>query len=192
MPLKVFMEKAEKKYNGFMTNEQTAEFLRDLASGIENGSLELGGDVFDWTGIKKIKITFKNKESKVMVKTKLKSEPPMDLEMEFEKQESSDSEPVNEASVSYKALKKRMKQTFKVLHEVIISHQFPSQEEIRLFADDCRIMTGFSGCGDEHYSSFLEKVNEMIRDYEHKNIVKLRQALSDLTNLMKNCHDRYK
>jgi XXXCH domain-containing protein len=186
------MEKAEKKYNGFMTNEQAAEFLRDLATGIENGSLELGGDVFDWTGIKKIKITFKNKESRVMFKTKLKSEPPMNLEMEFEKQESSDSEPVNESAVSYQALKKRMKQAFKFLHEIITSHQFPSEEEIRFFADDCRNMTGFPGYGDEHYSSFLAKVNEMIREYEHKDIVKLRQAFSDLTSLMKNCHDRYK
>jgi XXXCH domain-containing protein len=186
------MEKAEKKYNGFMTNEQTAEFLRDMASGIENGSLELGGDVFDWTEIKKIKITFKNKKSKVMVKTRLKSETPMDLEMEFEKQESSAPQSVNEAPDSYEALKKRMKQTFKVLHEVIISNQFPSEEKIRLFADDCRIMTGFPGYGDEHYSSFLEKVNEMIREYEHKDIEKLRQTFSDLISLMKNCHNRYK
>lgn len=186
------MEKVEKKYNGFMTHEQTAEFLRDLASGIENGSLEFGGDVFDWNEIKKIKITFKNKESKVMVKTRLKSEPFLDIEMEFDRQQPSDPEPSKHSPVSYKALKKRMKQTFKVLHELIISNQFPSEDKIRLFADDCRLMTGFSGYGDEYYPSFLEKVHEMIREYEHKDILKLRQAFSDLTGLMKNCHDRYK
>lgn len=175
-----------------MTNDQTADFLRGLATGIETGSLELGGESFDWSEIKKIKITFKNQESQLMVRTKLKKEPSMDLEMEFNEDEASESEPVNDDNSSYKTIKKRMKRAFKVIHKNLTSNQLPPVENMDLFLRDCVLITGFPGYGDENYPRFLEYVQEVTHAHNQKDLDKLRQAFSGLASLMKDCHDRFK
>jgi len=185
------MEKIKKKFIEAMAIQETADFLRSLASGIEGGSIELGGESFDWKEIKKIKISFKNQESQLMVKTKIKGETSVDLEIDFE-EEDIDPAPSYDVPPDYKKLKKRMKRSFKDIYYNIINDQLPTETDMNLFSQDCSIMTGFTGHGDEGYPGFLEKVQEMITAYNQKDMEKLRETFSMLTRLMKDCHKRYK
>ncbi len=187
------MEKVEKKFYQSMNNEQTADFLRQLASSIEEGNLELGGENFEWTEIKKIKVTFKNQDSRLLVKTKLKSEFFTDTEMESEG-ETGDPAPleIDVSFMPYKKLKKRMKKSLTDIHKDISGNQLPSEADVKLFADDCVAMTKFNGYGDENYSGFLEKVKQMTEAFSLNDQEKFRQAFSGLLGHMKACHDRYK
>ena len=185
------MEKIKKKFIETMTNRQTADFLRSLASGIESGKLELEEETYDWAEIEKIKISFKNQESQLLVKTKLKGETSMDLEMDFE-EEDTDPGSADDIPPDYKKLKKRMKRSFKDIHYSMVNDQFPDEHVMNVFAGDCALMTGFKGYGDENYSGFLENVREMTSAYNQKDMLQLRHAVSRLTRLMKDCHHLHK
>ncbi len=185
------MEKIRKKFIETMTNRQTADFLRSLASGIESGKLELEEETYDWAEIEKIKISFKNQESQLLVKTKLKGETSMDLEMDFE-EEDIDPGSADDIPPDYKKLKKRMKRSFRDIHYSMVNDQFPDEQVMNIFAGDCALMTGFKGYGDEKYPGFLENVREMTSAYNQKDMLQLRHAVSRLTRLMKDCHHLHK
>jgi XXXCH domain-containing protein len=187
------MEKIKKKFYESMNNKQTAEFLRDLASGIEEGKLELRGENFALNAVKKVKISFKNQDSMLLVKTKLKGELSTDLEIEFEPDKEDMTPGEDEApDVPYKSLKKRMKKSLAIIHKNMSDSRFPAEEDVRSFLDDCIAMTGFSGYGDENYPRFLDEVNKMIQAFSLGHEQEFRQSLNGVVRLMQDCHDRYK
>ncbi|MCA1742688.1 MAG: GAK system XXXCH domain-containing protein [Desulfovibrionales bacterium] len=185
-----------------MTDEQTAEFLRQLASGIEHGQLELNGNPFEWSEIQKIKISFKNQASQVMVKTRVKSNDLSDFELDFDGDEldqiESDQEDSglkienNDKKPSYKSLKKKMKRRLKTVHQAITSSQLPAEQEMMAFASECQLMTSYPGYGDEYYQAFMVTVEEMVDSYKRKDMAKLEGNFQELIKFMKDCHDRYK
>ncbi len=196
------MSKKKKKFQHVMTDEQTADFLHQLASGIKHGQLELNGEPFEWSEIQKIKISFKNQASQVMVKTRVKSNDLSDFELDFNEdelnhvesdQDDPDKKPENvNNKPSYKSLKKKMKKRLKIIHQAITRNQLPTESEIMSFASECQLMTSYPNYGDEYYQAFMIKVEEMVDSYKLQDIEKFRDNFQKLLKCMKDCHDRYK
>lgn len=182
-----------------MTDEQTANFLHQLASGIEHGQLELDGEPFEWDEIQKIKISFKNQASQVMVKTRVKSNDLSDFELDFDEAEHVHTEPDQDDSgkkpenkPSYNSLKKKMKKRLKTIHQAISSNQLPRESEIMSFASECALMTSYPGYGDEYYQAFMITVEEMVESYKLQDMTKLNDHFQKMIKFMQDCHDRYK
>lgn len=190
------------KFQDIMTDEQTADFLRQLASGIEDGQLKLNGEDLEWSEIQKIKISFKNQESQVMVKTRVKSNDLSDFELDFEEDElvqiasnqgdTSKTPESNGNKPSYKSLKKNMKKRMKTIHQAITTNNLPPDSEIMSFASECELMTSYPGYGDEYYHDFMIEVEEMMDSYKLQDLAKLSEHFQRLIKFMKDCHDRYK
>ncbi len=185
------MNKKELKLNEPMSQKEAAAFLRNLATGLEQGSLELGNEKFDWSEIKKVKFTFKHLDDQILIKTRLKKEPATYVEMEFARDEYDDF-PAKNPEISYKKLKKRMKKSFALIQDDVQAYRFPLQKDFDFFAGDCLVMTQFPDYGDEYYPEFLEKLKMLTSSYASRDMSGFSAAFSEITRLMKECHDRYK
>ena len=186
------MDKAKQKLKQTLTDQETVEFLRNLAQGVENGSLEFNEARIPWNEVSKIEITFKNQGNQIEVKSKLKSEPPPDIEIDLD--DSGPDKPGQEKKPrpSYKNLKKRMKRTFKIILVSLARDSLPTEEKMRIFVRDCRLMVGYSGYGDEYYPQFLQEVQDMEEAFNHENLHDLKQAVTRISQSMKDCHSRHK
>lgn len=185
------MNKKELKLNEPKSQEEAAAFLRSLASGLEQGSLHLGDESFEWSEIKKVKFTFKHLNDKVLIKTSLKKEPATHVEMEFAQDEPDDA-PAAKPGISYKKLKKRMKKSFALIQDDVQAYRFPLRRDFDSFAGDCVLMTEFPEYGEEYYPEFLEKLKLLTGSYSSRDMSGFSRAFSEITRLMKECHDRYK
>lgn len=208
------MEKKQRKYNQAMSISQTADFLRKMADGLEQGFLNFESETFQWDDISKIKLTFKNHESLVLVKTKLKGEPGADIEVELRDSDKSTTEEYldeldelgeldendenslqvenAEPEISYKKLKKRMKKSFKAIHVDLKNGNMPQDQEMERFLEDCKLMTNYTGYGDEYYPVFNEAAEQMRKAWQANYLNDLTTAFQDMVKIMKVCHDRYK
>ncbi len=184
----------DKKYmEQILSDQQTADFLRQLASGIEKGSLDFNETRVLWDEVNKIKITFKNQGNQVVVKTKLKSDPPANTEIDLEYSPEPDkTEPGKTPSGSYKSLKKRMKKTFKNILAYLHKDVMPDSEIFESFVLDCRAMTGYSGYGDEYYADFLKEIQSMEQAFSKQDMPLTKESAARINHFMKDCHDRYK
>lgn len=186
------MKEDKQKMEHILTDLETADFLRCLASGIENNRLDFNELQIPWEDVKKIKISFKNQGNQVMVRTRLKSEPSRDIEIDFESSAEEKAISGKKPSISYKNLKKRMNKRFKNILVSLNKDIMPSEETVTAFARDCELMTGFSGYGDEHYPDFLQKIQDMKEALNQEALDKMEQSASEINNFIKDCHDLYK
>ncbi len=186
------MEKAKQKLKQTLTDQETAIFLRNLAQGIESGSLEFNDVQVPWDEVSRIEIVFKNQGNQIEVKSKLKSEPSPDMEMDLDDSGPEKSGQEKETRPSYKNLKKRMKRTFKIILVSLVRDSFPAAEIIRIFVRDCRLMAGFSGYGDEYYPQFLQEVQDMEEAFSQDDLQNLKQAVNRISQYVKGCHSRHK
>ncbi|MFP4084460.1 MAG: GAK system XXXCH domain-containing protein [Desulfonatronovibrio sp.] len=188
------MKEDKQKMEHILTDLETADFLRCLASGIENGRLDFNEFQIPWDDVKKIKISFKNQGNQVIVKTRLKSEPSRDVEIDFESFAQDKAVSEKKPNISYKNLKKRMKKRFKGILASLNRNIMPNEEAVKVFARDCELMTGFSGSeyGDKFYPDFLQKVQEMKEASSLGDLDKMEKSVSEINNFTRECHDRYK
>ena len=186
------MEKAKQKLRQTLTDQETVEFLRNLAQGIENGSLEFNEARIPWNEVSKIEITFKNQGNLIAVKSKLKSETSPDMEGDLDDSGPDKTGQEKKPRPSYKNLKKRMKRTFKIILVSLARDSLPPDEKIKAFVRDCGLMSGFSGYGNEYYPQFLQEIQDMEEAFNENDLQSLKEAVSRISRSMKDCHSRHK
>ena len=186
------MKKGRQQGKQTLTDKETADFLRQLALGIESGILDFNESQIPWGEVKKIKVTFRNQGSQVVVKTKLKSEKPGNMEIEIESPGAEEEAADKQFATSYSKLKKRMKGSLKNIIVSLKKNTMPDNEKAMAFISDCRSMTGFNGYGDEYYQVFLAEVRVLEEALNRNAAEEANQSVNRINSIMKDCHDRYK
>lgn len=89
---------------------------------------------------------------------------------------------------SYKAIKKRMKTTFKFLQHSVGSLTVPPTEVVDAFLKDSLAMCAHPDRGEADYSQYLEILNGFKTAFDNKDRAALAQALDALNLSKKSCH----
>lgn len=89
---------------------------------------------------------------------------------------------------SYKAIKKRMKTTFKFLQHSVGALTVPPAEVVDAFLKDSLAMCAHPDRGDADYGQYLEILNDFKRAFDNKDRAALAQTLDALNLSKKTCH----
>ncbi len=89
---------------------------------------------------------------------------------------------------SYKAIKKRMKTSFKFLQHSIAALTLPPAEVVEAFLQDSLAMCAHPDRGPADYSRYLEALNAFKAAYDLKDRAAAAQALAALNASKKSCH----
>lgn len=174
------MSDTEKKIKQKMTRAEVCAFLRQVADILE-GKNQPDVVVMDIDPEKpgKIKISIEDQQDGFFVKAKIKHREP-------------DSPEAGDGKEKYKALKKRMKQEFKDIHESITENRFPAQNVVEAFIGDSGKMMEYPGKGNEYYPEYAMAVDGFASAWEARNISQMKMSLDVLNKVKDDCHARYK
>lgn len=89
---------------------------------------------------------------------------------------------------SYKAIKKRMKTSFKFLEHSVAALTLPPAEIVEGFLKDSLAMCAHPDRGPADYGPYLEILNGFKKAYDNKDRAALAQALEALSASRKSCH----
>lgn len=91
----------------------------------------------------------------------------------------------------YKPLKKRMKDTFKILTTALAAGQSPDPAIVAAFVSDSRRMITFSGKGDEYYPAYAAEVDRLEAAAAAGDSAAMSHSAAELARMKKECHRRY-
>lgn len=181
-----------RKTERYMARENLPDFLRQLADALEgrdSEGLECPNNFI------KLKLTAREEYGQMTVKLKAG---PDDLEscIGSEDLAPAASAPTSSAprteELSYKALKKRMKNSFRVIFRMLHDGQIPPEAAVQEFIEDSRTMTTHKGYGDEYYAEYDTATRRFADAYAAKNMTALHDAVDRLQFLKSHCHARFK
>lgn len=89
---------------------------------------------------------------------------------------------------SYKAIKKRMKTSFKFLQHSVTTLTLPPAEIVEAFLTDSLAMCAHPDRGPADYGPYLEVLNGFKSAFDNKDRAALAQALAALNASKKSCH----
>ena len=92
----------------------------------------------------------------------------------------------------FKALKKRMRKSFKMVFRAIHQGDLPPDEEMRAFISDAHLMVTYPGYGDAHYPVFIEACHAFEKAWQEKDMEALNQTVDALAFHEAHCHSQYK
>ncbi|WFS63181.1 GAK system XXXCH domain-containing protein [Pseudodesulfovibrio thermohalotolerans] len=164
----------------YLDPKELAAFFRELADAVENGGHDEFACVDDF---RKIKIGVKNEYGQISLKAKFKAAKPCTEEVVGE-----DGQP---KKPKYKALKKRMRSSFKILLKMIHDGSVPPQEAVDAFLADSALMVTYPGYGDEYYESYTAACAEFKAAYESGDLERMHAAVDALVHEKGRCHAKY-
>ena len=175
------------KFEKYIDEKELAAFFRSLADALENGGKDELACVDDF---KKMKLSVKNEYGQISLKAKIKTNKPCETGdgAAMETGESGDPVP---AKPKYKALKKRMKGSFKMIFKMIHENQLPPKEAVDSFLEDSVLMCTYPGKGDEFYPVYLEACEAFKQAYEAQDMDALNKTVDELSFQKGHCHSKY-
>ena len=175
------------KFEKYIDEKELAGFFRGLADALENG----GKDEFECVDdFKKMKLSVKNEFGQISLKAKIKTNKPCETAAQAEPQTDEAGEVVP-AKPKYKALKKRMKGSFRMIFKMIHDDQLPPQEAVDSFLEDSILMCTYPGKGDEFYPQYLAACEDFKKAYEAKDMAALNETVDALSFQKGHCHSKY-
>lgn len=167
----------------YLEAEEIPAYFRALADAIEQGD---DGEFACASDFRKFKITGRLEYGKVRLKTKFKST-----------QECVDEE-IRDAAMAgtppkpdYKALKKRMRSSFKMLLKMVHDGQMPPKAAVDAFLEDSALMVTYPGYGDEYYESYTQACKALEAAYQAEDMEKMHEAIDVLIHEKSRCHADY-
>lgn len=91
----------------------------------------------------------------------------------------------------YKGLKKRMKPTFNAIRAALAAGQAPDPGTVAAFVADSRLMTSYSGKGDDAYPAYNAEVDRLEAAAAAGDLDALASAVAALGRMKKECHSRH-
>lgn len=85
-----------------------------------------------------------------------------------------------------------MGETFKTIGACLSDNRLPDQETVQTFIRDALLMVSYPGYGDEYYESFVAACQRFSDACEHSDWNGAQVGYSEIDQLKKDCHDRYK
>jgi XXXCH domain-containing protein len=190
-----------------MSSGEAAEFLRGVASALENPEEAEAPSGQDLQGFQKISIGIKQHAGHVYLKMKVKSREPGGPGAGFAEASSGAAEAAEgveragEAAASavpaeppgdYKDLKKRMKESFKTIFKDLHAGVLPSAVAVREFLADAETMCKYRDKGDEYYPEFREACKRFREAFEMGDFPSCQSRCLDLNDIKTRCHADYK
>lgn len=209
----------KKKVKHSFSSEDAVAYLRHLADQLEGGTLLISGQEAKFEGLVKVKEALKLKDGKTSVKVsfKLTTEPepptikpgeaaeePVPLEPEATEPASAEQTPSEtddgsddeseQASTSYKKLKKLMDKQMKEIAKDLEAGGISDPTLVEDFCSSCLAMTTFTGekMGEAGYPQFQAQAQALLQAAKDQDDAALRQAFDDLKAAKKACHKEYK
>jgi len=193
-----------------MPKEGLPGFFRDLADALENGGGE--GEFEKLDGFVKLKVSLKEEFGGFSVKLKVKGPKQcvapgyaasalQDAEVEgpdlHGSPDSPDSPGAQDAQAGpeglprYKSLKKRMKNSFKLILRMLHEGQTPPAEAVASFLADAEVMCAYPGKGDPFYPEFLQVCREFSDAYDSCDLPRMGAMAEELAHQKARCHAIY-
>ena len=186
----------ERKIKIHGTLAEAADWLRDLADGLENPSdipVEDGRTApADFT---KLKIGLKRAGARVKIRAKFKGGTALQETASPEQTEAVEPGDENDgdgAKADYKRLKKAMKKSFKTLKDHLEADDLPPADAVSAFLTESEQMIRFPGFGDEFYEAYREACFRFREAHRTADLAACKNACDELERLKSDCHDRYK
>lgn len=184
------MSKDKLEFIREMSTEEAARFLRQLASSLENGRVELDNAVLGWEDIRKLKLKLRNSEGRISLKTELKSRHKKGLKLQ--RWSTSHMERKGGRQKPFKALKKEMESTFRAIQSSLQQGSLPHAEQARNLHEQALQMLQHADRGQDGYGSFLELTQELEHAVQEENLERCRNLARDLEQSERECHSRLK
>jgi XXXCH domain-containing protein len=167
--------------------DEAAPALARLTAEAAQGRLILGQDTIpldDWASLK---VSCKRLGASCLIKVRLKAAGPDDAGDEAVCLTSR--KPGGRGR--YKDLKKRMKETFKILGTALAAGQAPDAGILASFVADSRRMTTYSGKGDAFYPAYEAEVTRLEAAAAAGDIAAMSRSAAELARMKKECHSRH-
>lgn len=159
---------------------ELAEFLRNLADAVQHGGQ---GDFACVEDFSRIKIKVKKDYGQIRLKAKFRSASPC---VPAENPETG--EPVKP---EYRELKKRMRDSFRILVKMIHDGAMPPAEAVEAFLADSALMVTYPGHGDEFYGQYTAVCETFREAYESGDMERMHAAVDALVHEKSRCHAKY-
>jgi len=181
-----------------MPKEGLPGFFRELADALENGGGE--GEFENLDGFVKLKVSLKEEFGGFSVKLKVKGPkqcvvpgfPASALQdAEGEDLNAQDAQNEPDGLPRYKSLKKRMKNSFKLILRMLHEGQTPPAEAVASFLADAEVMCAYPGKGDPFYPEFLQVCREFSDAYDSCDLPRMGAMAEELAQQKARCHAIY-
>jgi XXXCH domain-containing protein len=168
---------------------EVGDALARLTAEASQGRLTLGEHSIPFDDWSSLKISCKAVGPSCLVKVRLRAAAAGDLLPAGEAVQTSSPHPGGGGR--YKSLKKRMKETFKILTTALTAGQRPDPAIVAAFIADSRSMTTFSGKGDEYYPAYDTEVGRLEEAAAAGDVAAMSRCAAELARMKKECHRRY-
>jgi XXXCH domain-containing protein len=175
-----------------LPRDEAGEALARLTAEVPRGRLTLGQDVIDLDDWTSLKVSCKLVGPSCLIKVRLKGATGDETLAAGEISEAAGGTPREPGGRGrYKGLKKRMKQTFKVIVAAIAAGQAPDPAIVASFVADSRLMTSYSGKGDEYYPAYDAEVSRLEAAAAAGELGAMSRSTAELARMKKECHSRH-
>jgi XXXCH domain-containing protein len=180
------MKGEDGKYEARMTAAEAADWFRQLADRIAGRPVDRPGtglDDFDPAAVKKLKISLEPKGNDYHLRMKAKGGPG---------RQSTPHSPESPGRPDYKALKKRMKGSFKRIGEALGESRLPDWETMDSFMADSALMITYPANGDEFHPRYKAACAEFLNAFKAGDLAQTQARYNQIKAIKSDCHDRYK
>jgi len=169
-----------------MQRQELADYLEQLATALRKGSFETGEHC--WSIPDKLPAKISHKEKKGRIDTKIRWR-----WSTLEQYEEADRAEVIAWKDSWKAVKKRLASSFKVLEKTVSSGKMPDADTLAEFIRESREMAGFAEpewqAAMDEYIDHLGTLKQAVAQNQYEIV---QHEIRDLKNRMAQCHRDFK
>ena len=169
-----------------MQRQELADYLEQLATALRKGSFETGGHC--WSIPDKLQAKISHKEKKGRIDTKIKWR-----WSTLEQYEEADRKEVIAWKDSWKAVKKRLASSLKVIEKAVAAGKMPDAGALAEFVNESREMARFAepewqAAMDE----YIDHLGTLKQAVEQNQFEIVQHEIRDLKNRMMQCHRDFK
>lgn len=195
------MKDAERKIKQGLPFAEVPVYLRKLADALELKTADLPEELTDLPApVGKLEIKAKARENAWELKIKIKAAPDHDGEAgvpvgeNLPPADATAATAADQPPIKYKALKKRMKSTFKDIGESLEMQKLPEPGILNSFLADSDLMTAFAGekYGERYYPEYTAACRQLAAAFEAKRWDAFKSAYAELDRMKKDCHKEFK
>ena len=169
-----------------MQRQELADYLEKLATALRNGEFETADH--RWSVPDKLQAKISHKEKKGRIDTKIKWR-----WSTLEQYEEVDRAEVIAWKDSWKAVKKRLARSFKVLEKAVSSGKMPDADTLAGFIRESREMAAFAEpewqAAMDEYIDHLGTLKQAVEQNQYEIV---QHEIRDLKNRMAQCHREFK
>ncbi|WP_319764644.1 GAK system XXXCH domain-containing protein [Maridesulfovibrio sp.] len=178
------------KIERMMSAEELPDFLRKMASAIENGATDENAYLASIEGFEKLKMGIRNENGQTVIK--IKAKPSKEIPATHLSETEVD-EPAETPGLKYTHLKKRMKKSFKIIFKALHTGNLPPKEAVQEFIDDSHLMVTYTdqGYGDEFYDEYIAGCDAFQKAFDEGDVEKAHAACDELNHIKTQCHAKY-